>query len=307
MSKQHITVLLNEAIDQLDLKDNGIYIDGTLGRGGHSSLILERLKNGKLFSFDKDDEAIENVDIDDERFEIVNADFRNLKSEMKKRNIKEVDGILLDIGVSSPQFDKKERGFSYRFDDRLDMRMDKSQALSAYEVVNNYSESELTKVFYEYGEEKFSRRIAQNIVKRRSEQPITTTFELVDVIKASLPQKELNKKGHPAKKVFQAIRIEVNDELGALKQAIEEGSTILSSKGRFVIITFHSLEDRIVKNMFRDLAVGEVLDHRVPIMPDQIKSSGYKVITRKPILASGEEVEENKRSRSAKLRTLERD
>lgn len=307
MSKQHITVLLNEAIDQLDLKDNGIYIDGTLGRGGHSSLILDNLTDGKLFAFDKDDEAIENVSIDDKRFEIVNADFRNLKAEMKKRNISKVDGILLDIGVSSPQFDKKERGFSYRFDDRLDMRMDKSQSLSAYEVVNNYSENELSKVFYEYGEEKYSRRIAQNIVKVRSEKPITTTFELVDVIKASLPHKELNKKGHPAKKVFQAIRIEVNDELGALKQAIEEGSTILSSKGRFVIITFHSLEDRIVKNMFRDLAVGEVLDHRVPIMPDQIKSSGYKVITRKPILASGEEVEENKRSRSAKLRTLERD
>lgn len=306
MSEKHITVLLDEAVEQLDLKENGIYIDGTLGRGGHSQLILDQLKDGKLFAFDKDNEAIENVAINDERFEIINSDFRYMKNEMNNRGITAVDGILLDIGVSSPQFDNKERGFSYRFDDRLDMRMDRSQKFSAYELVNEYSKADLARVFNEYGEEKFANRIADNIIKYRSEKPVETTFDLVDIIKASLPQRELNKKGHPAKKVFQAIRIEVNDELGALKQAIAEGAELLGSKGRYVIITFHSLEDRIVKKMFKKLAVGDTLDKRVPIMPDQIESSGYEVILRKPILASEEELEDNKRSRSAKLRVLER-
>lgn len=306
MSKEHITVLLDEAIQQLDLKENGIYIDGTLGRGGHSSLLLEKLVAGKLFAFDKDNEAIENVEINDERFEIINNDFRFMKDEMNKRGIESVDGILLDIGVSSPQFDKKERGFSYRFDDKLDMRMNREQKFSAYELVNEYSKDELARVFFEYGEEKFANRIADNIVKYRANKALETTFELVDIIKASLPHRELNKKGHPAKKVFQAIRIEVNDELGALEQAINEGSELLGPKGRFVIITFHSLEDRIVKRMFNKLAKGDTLDKRVPIMPDQIQSSDYEVIIRKPILASRDELEGNKRSRSAKLRVLER-
>lgn len=307
MKQEHVTVLLHEAVDYLDIKPDGIYIDGTLGRGGHSQLILSKLLTGKLYAFDKDQEAIKKVNIEDERFEIINADFRDMAYEMSIRNVEKVDGILLDIGVSSPQFDEASRGFSYRFDDRLDMRMDQSQALNAYEVVNTYSEDDLKRIFYEYGEEKYASSVAKNIIKYRKLNPIKTTFELVDIIKASLPNKELRKKGHPAKQVFQALRIEVNDELGALKQAIEQGAQLLNHKGRYAIITFHSLEDRIVKKMFNTLKQGEVLDARIPIMPDQIVESGFDVITRKPVLASSEELEANKRARSAKLRVLERD
>lgn len=307
MKQEHVTVLLHEAVDYLDIKPDGIYIDGTLGRGGHSQLILSKLLTGKLYAFDKDQEAIKTVNIEDERFEIINADFRDMAYEMSIRNVEKVDGILLDIGVSSPQFDEASRGFSYRFDDRLDMRMDQSQALNAYEVVNTYSEDDLKRIFYEYGEEKYASSVAKNIIKYRKINPIKTTFELVDIIKASLPNKELRKKGHPAKQVFQALRIEVNDELGALKQAIEQGAQLLNHKGRYAIITFHSLEDRIVKKMFNTLKQGEVLDARIPLMPDQIIESGFDVITRKPVLASSEELEANKRARSAKLRVLERD
>lgn len=307
MKQEHVTVLLHEAVDYLDIKPDGIYIDGTLGRGGHSQLILSKLLTGKLYAFDKDQEAIKKVNIEDERFEIINADFRDMAYEMSIRNVEKVDGILLDIGVSSPQFDEASRGFSYRFDDRLDMRMDQSQALNAYEVVNTYSEDDLKRIFYEYGEEKYASSVAKNIIKYRKLNPIKTTFELVDIIKASLPNKELRKKGHPAKQVFQALRIEVNDELGALRQAIEQGAQLLNHKGRYAIITFHSLEDRIVKKMFNTLKQGEVLDARIPLMPDQIVESGFDVITRKPVLASSEELEANKRARSAKLRVLERD
>lgn len=307
MKQEHVTVLLHEAVDYLDIKPDGIYIDGTLGRGGHSQLILSKLLTGKLYAFDKDQEAIKKVNIEDERFEIINADFRDMAYEMSIRNVEKVDGILLDIGVSSPQFDEASRGFSYRFDDRLDMRMDQSQVLNAYEVVNTYSEDDLKRIFYEYGEEKYASSVAKNIIKYRKLNPIKTTFELVDIIKASLPNKELRKKGHPAKQVFQALRIEVNDELGALRQAIEQGAQLLNHKGRYAIITFHSLEDRIVKKMFNTLKQGEVLDARIPLMPDQIVESGFDVITRKPVLASSEELEANKRARSAKLRVLERD
>lgn len=304
---EHISVLLEESLTGLNINPEGIYVDGTLGRGGHSKEILKQLTTGKLIAFDKDQEAIDAVDIDDERFSIIQADFRNMKEELEIRGIHKVDGILLDIGVSSPQFDKKERGFSYRFDDQLDMRMDTSQTLSAFHVVNDYSEEDLTAIFYEYGEERYARNIARKIVEVRKQFTIKTTFELVDIIKSALPNKELNKKGHPAKKVFQAIRIEVNDELGALKQVIQEGVELLDSKGRMVIITFHSLEDRIVKKMFKELEEGEQLDIRIPLLPSQIEESDYNVLTRKPIIAGEEELNRNKRARSAKLRIIERE
>ena len=306
MKQEHISVLLNESIEGLDIKPNGIYVDGTMGRAGHSKEILKRLENGKLYAFDKDQDALDRVDISDDKFEMIKADFRNIKNELSLRGIEKVDGILLDIGVSSPQFDEKERGFSYRFDDVLDMRMDKSQKLHAYIIVNKYSEEDLTQIFYEYGEEKYAKSIAKNIVKRREEDPIRTTFDLVDVIKYSLPNKVLNKKGHPAKKVFQALRIEVNDELGALKQVIEDGATLLDDEGRMAIITFHSLEDRIVKTMIKDMCEGEKIDPRIPVLPHQIKESDYELVSRKPIIASEEELEYNKRARSAKLRIIKR-
>lgn len=305
MSK-HISVLLDEAIEGLNIQDNKVYVDGTLGRGGHSSAILEKMNSGMLYAFDKDQDAIDIVNIDDEKFTVIKSDFRHMKSRMEAIGVDKVDGILLDIGVSSPQFDEGDRGFSYRFDDQLDMRMDKSQKLSAYTVVNNYSEDDLREIFYEYGEERYARIIAKNIVEFRKNEPINTTFDLVDIIKYSLPNKELNKKGHPAKKVFQAIRIEVNDELGALKEVIREGSKLLNPGGRMVIITFHSLEDRIVKVMFRDLAEGEKIDPRIPLLPHQIAETDYKVVTKRPITASKEELEYNKRAKSAKLRILER-
>ena len=306
MSK-HISVLLHESIEGLNIRANKIYVDGTLGRGGHSKEILEHLEGGQLIAFDKDQEAIDSVDINDDRFSIIQADFRNMKTELESRGMDKVDGILLDIGVSSPQFDDKARGFSYRYDDLLDMRMDQSQGLSAFHVVNDYSEADLTSIFYEYGEERYAKNIARKIVDARKNITIKTTFELVDIIKSALPNKELNKKGHPAKKVFQAIRIEANDELGALKQVIEEGSELLNENGRMVIITFHSLEDRIVKKMFKELEEGEKLDIRIPLLPDQIEESDFKVITRKPIIAGETELESNKRARSAKLRILERE
>ncbi len=306
MSK-HISVLLHESIEGLNIRANKIYVDGTLGRGGHSKEILEHLEGGQLIAFDKDQEAIDSVDINDDRFSIIQSDFRNMKTELESRGMDKVDGILLDIGVSSPQFDDKARGFSYRYDDLLDMRMDQSQGLSAFHVVNDYSEADLTSIFYEYGEERYAKNIARKIVDARKNITIKTTFELVDIIKSALPNKELNKKGHPAKKVFQAIRIEANDELGALKQVIEEGSELLNENGRMVIITFHSLEDRIVKKMFKELEEGEKLDIRIPLLPDQIEESDFKVITRKPIIAGETELESNKRARSAKLRILERE
>ncbi len=303
---KHISVLLNEAIEGLNINKDKIYVDGTLGRGGHSFEILKRLDKGKLFAFDKDQEAIDSIEIADDRFEIIKSDFKDIKAELYSKGISKVDGILLDIGVSSPQFDKGDRGFSYRFDATLDMRMDLSQKLNAYLIVNKYSESDLVDIFYQYGEERYAKNIARNIIKKRAIKPIKTTFELVDIIKDSLPARELKKKGHPAKKVFQALRIEVNDELGALKQVISDGSEILNVGGRMVIITFHSLEERIVKTMFRDLENRHEVDINIPLLPSQIPQSDFKVISKKAITASEEELAHNKRAKSAKLRIIER-
>ena len=303
---KHISVLLDESIKGLNIKDDGIYVDGTLGRGGHSREILKHLKTGRLYSFDKDQAAIDAIDNKEKNWIIIKDDFRNIKKALENENINKIDGLLLDIGVSSPQFDQKERGFSYRFDDRLDMRMDLSQKLDAHIIINKYPVEELVDVFYKYGEEKYAKSIAKNIINYRSEKPIDTTFELVDIIKASLPQRELRKKGHPAKQVFQALRIEVNDELKALEAVLHDASKMLNSGGRIVVISFHSLEDRIVKQTFNHLATKHEIDPKIPIISDQIKASDYKVMTWKPILASKEELETNKRAASAKLRIIER-
>ena len=229
-----------------------------------------------------------------------------MKEELHARGVEKVDGIMMDLGVSSPQFDDSQRGFSYRFDARLDMRMNQEQDLDAEKVVNTYSEQELTRILKEYGEERYAYAIAKAIVKKRNIQPIKTTFELVDVIKSALPAKELRKKGHPAKQTFQAIRIEVNNELGALQKGIEEALDLLDVNGRCAIITFHSLEDRIVKNTFKDYSSAPFVEPRIPLKVEQMEQASFQLINRKPILATQEELDENHRSHSAKLRVIER-
>lgn len=310
-TNKHITVLLNEAVEGLNIKPNGTYVDLTLGRAGHSELILKHLNSaGFLYSFDKDEAAINfslsKLNKSYQNFSLLHCDFRFFKRELTKLGITGVDGIIMDLGVSSPQFDDESRGFSYRSDSRLDMRMDQSQGFSAYELVNNYSLNELTRVFREYGEDKYSYNVAKNIVKYRDNKPIETTGELVEIIKKSKPMKELEKKGHPAKQIFQAIRIEVNDELGALKEAIEQGLELLNPNGRFVIITFHSLEDRIVKNEFNKVAKVEGSRHDVYALPSKEDEPKFKLISHKVILPSEEEMAINPRSKSAKMRILER-
>ena len=294
MSK-HISVMPSEALDLLDIKEDGIYVDGTLGRGGHSKLILEKLKKGKLYCFDLDSSAIEEskqVLKDYENVIYIHDNFANMNKYVDK-----VDGILLDLGVSSPQFDEADRGFSYRYDGPLDMRMNKDDLLSAYDVVNKYDEEKLANVIYQYGEERNSRRIARKIVESR---PINTTLELVDVIKSALPAKVLSKKGHPAKQTFQAIRIEVNHELDSLKSFLESFDEILNVDGRVVIITFHSLEDRLVKHYFKKISTVED-DKRIALRPDQIKKANYILLNRGD-KAKAEEIELNNRAKSAIIR-----
>ena len=309
MSK-HVSVLLHEAIDLLSVKEDGIYLDLTLGRGGHSKEILKRLSKGHLYAFDKDDEAIEeskkNLEEFNDKLTIIRDDFRNFRQNLDKLGIKKVDGILLDLGVSSPQFDEGNRGFSYRENSRLDMRMDTRQKLTAYDVVNTYSIQELTRIFRDYGEDKYSYQIARKIVEKRQQKPVETTLELVEIIKASKPQKELAKKGHPAKQIFQALRIEVNDELGALKEALKDGLDVLNIGGRIVVITFHSLEDRITKVMFQEVSKVEGTRKNVFALPSQDDEPDFKLVNNKVILPSESEQEENPRSRSAKLRAIER-
>ena len=307
---KHIPVLLNETIEGLNVKPNGIYVDLTLGRGGHSKEILKRLKNGRLISFDKDETAIEeskqNLAEFSEKFTGIHDDFRNFRANLDKLGIDKIDGIIADLGVSSPQFDDVSRGFSYKDDALLDMRMDRRQKLSAFEVINSYSLQDLTRVFREYGEDKFSYQIARKIVEIRSKKPIETTFELVEIIKSCKPQKELAKKGHPAKQIFQAIRIEVNDELGALKVAVKDAISSLNVGGRACFITFHSLEDRIVKNAFNEVSKVEGTRHNVFALPSEKDLPDFKVVNNRVITASESELEINPRSKSAKLRIIER-
>lgn len=306
---KHVSVLLNETVDLLNVKPDGIYVDGTLGRGGHTSLLLSRLSSGHVYAFDKDQQAIEESKVNLQKYEgkvtFIHSDFGNMKEALKEYGVSKVDGVMMDLGVSSPQFDDPSRGFSYRFDARLDMRMDQSQDLDAYKVVNTYSFADLTKILSRYGEVRFAKQIARAIEKARQEKPIETTFELVDIIKSALPAAELRKKGHPAKQTFQALRIEVNDELGSLRRGLEEACDLLDVHGRCAVITFHSLEDRMVKQTFKDLTTAPFVDPKIPLTVDQMEQASFLNLTKKPIVADEEESIENRRSHSAKLRGIE--
>ena len=307
---KHVSVLLKEAIENLSIKEDGIYVDLTLGRAGHSSEILKRLTTGKLIAFDKDEQAIiesqAKLEAISDNFEIVREDFRNFKDVLLKKNITHVDGILVDLGVSSPQFDEDERGFSYKGSARLDMRMDTRQSFSAYDAVNMYSLNDLARVFRSYGEDKYSYQIAKRIVELRESHPIETTDQLVDIIKEVKPQRELQKKGHPAKQIFQALRIEVNDELGALEEMLSRALDTLNVSGRMVVITFHSLEDRIVKNAFASVSKVEGSRHNVFALPSEDDKPKYRLVNNKVIVPSEQEMNDNPRSKSAKMRVIER-
>lgn len=309
MEFKHISVLLNECIEALDIKEDGIYVDCTLGGAGHSSEIVKRLsKKGRLIGIDQDKDALkaaENKLQDYCNVTFVHNNFHNIEEILCDLEVEKVDGILMDLGVSSYQLDQGERGFSYMKDAPLDMRMNRDKEFSAYDVINKYSEAELYRIIRDYGEEKFAKRVANFIVTRREEKLIETTLELVEIIKNAIPAKARREGPHPAKRTFQAIRIEVNSELSILNKAIEDGVGRLSNGGRMAIITFHSLEDRIVKNKFRDLAVQCRCPREFPICVCQEKAK-VKVITRKAIDPSNEEVDENPRSRSAKLRVIEK-
>ncbi len=307
---EHTTVLLHETVDGLNIKPDGIYVDCTMGGAGHSALILSKLsKEGRLFAFDQDDVAIENAKGKLAAYEgqltIVKSNFRYLQEELHKLGIEKVDGVLYDLGVSSPQLDTPERGFSYHHDAPLDMRMDQQADLSAYDVINSWSFEELVKIFFKYGEEKFSKQIARKIEAAREIKPISTTGELVDLIKEGIPAPARRKGGHPAKRIFQAIRIAVNDELGVFEDSLNQAIDLLNPGGRISVITFHSLEDRICKVIFKKASETPDLPKGLPIIPDEFKPE-LKLITRKPIVPSEEELEHNNRARSAKLRIAEK-
>ena len=304
----HYSVMKEQTIELLAIKPNGIYVDCTLGGGGHSEEILKRLTNGHLYCFDLDmyaiNKASERLKKYLDKVTFIHANYAEIKEKLAEQNISQVDGILYDLGVSSFQLDDDSRGFSYRFDAKLDMRMNQEQALSAYDVVNDYSEQALTKILFEYGEEKFARKIAAEIVKNRKIKPIETTFELVEIIKKSLPAKVLRQTGHPAKQTFQAIRIEVNQELESLKKSITDAFDLLNKDGRIVVITFHSLEDRIVKNLFKEKTTLD-LPQGLPFIPEGM-SIDYELVNKKIILADDSELNENHRSHSAKLRAIKK-
>ena len=308
----HVTVLLHETVDMLDIKPDGIYVDATLGGAGHSSYLLSQLsEKGHLYCFDQDQKAIDNAQvrlkdyIDKGMVTFIKDNFRNLKSNLEALGVSEIDGILYDLGVSSPQFDNADRGFSYNYDAPLDMRMDQSQSLTARDVVNDWSYEQLVRIFFRYGEEKFAKSIARRIEKVRQQTPIETTGQLVDLIKEAIPAKARRKGGHPAKKTFQAIRIAVNDELGALEESLEQALDLLNPGGRISVITFQSLEDRLVKVMFKQKTSLPELPPGLPVIPDSQKVE-YKLITRKPIVPSEDEITHNNRAHSAKLRIIEK-
>lgn len=309
MEFNHVSVLLNECLEGLNVKENGIYVDGTLGGAGHSSEILKRLSNeGRLIGIDQDTDALKAAKErlkDYSNVTFVHSNFSNIENVLNNLNIDGVDGILMDLGVSSYQLDEGERGFSYMKDAPLDMRMNRENDFSAYNVVNEYSEEDLYRIIRDYGEEKFAKRIASFIVENRQEKNIETTLELVEIIKNAIPAKARREGPHPAKRTFQAIRIEVNSELSILNKTIEDGVEKLNKGGRMAIITFHSLEDRIVKNKFRDLAVSCRCPKEFPVCVCGEKAK-VKIISRKAIEPTKEEVEVNPRSRSAKLRVIEK-
>ena len=306
--EKHISVLLEESISSLNLDKSSVIVDATLGYGGHSSNILERIKEGHLFAFDQDSEAIrhstDRLSKIGTNFTIIKSNFVNLKEELNKLGVYKVDGVLFDLGVSSPQLDDSSRGFSFHSDAKLDMRMDQEQKLSAYDVVNNYSKEELANIFYKYGEDKFSNNIAKKIVEYRDNKPIETTLELVDIVKSAVPMKfRLDK--HPARQIFQAIRIEVNHELDVIEPALEQALSLLKVGGRVAVITFHSLEDRLVKNYFKEKCMIDEKLKGMPNVPDEYLPD-FSLVTNKPILPSNLEIEENPRARSAKLRVIQR-
>lgn len=302
----HKSVLLEEAIEGLNIRDGLIYVDCTLGYAGHSGEILKRNKKGWLYAFDQDSDAIEysknKLSSIAPNFEIIKSNFKNLKKELEKRGVTKVDGILFDLGVSSPQLDIDERGFSYHKDARLDMRMDKENPLSAYEVVNNYSESELITIFFRYGEEKYSKSIARKIVEYRKNKPIENTLELVEIIKSGVPEK-YKRETHPAKRVFQAIRIEVNKELEVFEIALKDAIDMLNENGRICVITFHSLEDKICKEIFKKNSEIDKVFKGLPNIPYEYMPK-LKIISKK--VPTNRELEENNRARSATLRIAEK-
>ena len=303
----HVTVMLHETIDMLDVKPDGIYVDATLGGAGHSEYLLSKLsEKGHLYAFDQDQNAIDNAQkrlapyIEKGMVTFIKDNFRHLKDRLHDLGVTEIDGICYDLGVSSPQLDQRERGFSYKKDAPLDMRMNQEASLTAYEVVNQYDYHDLVRIFFKYGEDKFSKQIARKIEQVRQVKPIETTTELAEIIKSAKPAKELKKKGHPAKQIFQAIRIEVNDELGAADESIQQAMDMLALDGRISVITFHSLEDRLTKQLFKEASTVEV-PKGLPFIPDELKPK-MELVSRKPILPSKAELEANNRSHSAKLR-----
>lgn len=306
--EKHISVLLEESISSLNLKESSIIVDCTLGYGGHSSNILARIKEGFLFAFDQDSEAIrhstDRLNAIGTNFTIIKSNFVNLKEELTKRNVEKVDGFLFDLGVSSPQLDDKERGFSFHEDARLDMRMDKENPISAYEIVNEYSKERLAEIFYKYGEDKFARNIAKKIVEYRDQKPIETTLELVEIIKTAVPMK-FRKDKHPARQIFQAIRIEVNHELDVIEPALEQALSMLNIGGRVAVITFHSLEDRLVKNIFKEKCAIDPKVQGMPNIPPEYLPD-FRLVVNKAIVPSEEELKKNPRARSSKLRVIER-
>ncbi|TGE56184.1 16S rRNA (cytosine(1402)-N(4))-methyltransferase RsmH [Weissella confusa] len=307
----HVTVLLNEAIDNLNVKPDGTYVDATLGGGGHSQLLASRLTTGKLWSFDQDITAINYnkehlaTELAEGKVAFIQNNFRNLRDALAEVGVTEIDGIVYDLGVSSPQFDDGQRGFSYNYDAPLDMRMNQSQELTARTVVNEWDFHDLLRILSRYGEEKFAKQIARAIERQREIQPIETTFELVEVIKSAIPAAARRTGGHPAKRSFQAIRIAVNDELGVVEESLAQALDMLKVGGRISVITFHSLEDRLVKTMFKEKTAVPELPAGLPIIPDEMQPD-YKLVTRKPILPSEEEMANNHRAHSAKLRIIER-
>ncbi len=308
MKKMHYSVLLNESIDGLNIKDGGTYVDCTLGYAGHSKVILEKNKKGKLFAFDEDENAVnyskEALSSIGDNFTIFKENFSNLKKTLEKENILKVDGFLFDLGFSSPQIDDAKRGFSFKLNAPLDMRMDTQNTLTAKDVVNTYSLEKLTDIFFKYAEEKYSKVIASAICKERKNKEIVTTFELVDIIQKAVGASYFYK-NHPEREIFQAIRIEVNNELSVIEKALPDAIDMLSKGGRICVITFHSLEDRLVKQIFKKYSeVDDILKGMIDI-PDEYKPK-IKIINKKPILPTDEEINENSRSHSAKLRIVER-
>lgn len=305
---KHISVLLEESIDALNLKENSTIVDCTLGYGGHSSNILERIKKGFLFAFDQDSEAIgystDRLQKIGTNFTIIKSNFVRLKDELEKRDVKKVDGFLFDLGVSSPQLDDGSRGFSYHEDASLDMRMDKEREFSAYDVVNTYDKKQLCHIFQKYGESKFAANIANKIIEYRKQKPIETTLELVEIIKTGVPLKFRIEK-HPARQIFQAIRIEVNKELDVIQPALEQALSMLTVGGRVAVITFHSLEDKIVKSYFKEVTVIDPKIKGMPGVPEEYLPD-FKLVVNKAIKPSDKELQENNRARSSKLRVIER-